>query len=142
MELNDAGVALVKRFEGCRLTAYKDVVGILTIGYGHTGVDVYDGMEINQPMADLLLKRDVADTAVGVKKALTCSLNDNQFSALVCFAFNVGVHAFAKSTLCSLLQHKDLLGASEQFARWNKAGGIERPGLTERRLAEKALFLA
>src|ERR1035437_5676885 len=87
MNTNDAGLDLIKSFESCRLTAYKDVVGIPTIGYGHIeGVQLGD--TIDQAKADLLLSEDLEHFEHGVTNLLTTEVTDNQFSALVCFAFN------------------------------------------------------
>ncbi len=140
-QVNDAGIALLKSFEGCKLKAYKDVRGILTIGYGHTGADVEPDMEINQAAAEAFLKKDLEWAASQVEKALKLPVSDNEFAAVVCFAFNVGVHSCVNSTLMKLLnagKHKE---ASEQFVRWDMSNGHVVTGLLRRRLAERDLFL-
>ena len=92
MQVSDKGVALIKEFEGCKLTAYKDSVGVWTIGYGHTR-SARQGMVITQDQADELLALDVTKHATGVYKALQVKLEQHQFDAVVSLAFNVGVNA-------------------------------------------------
>lgn len=143
MKFNDAGLALIKSFEGCRLTTYEDIVGIKSIGYGHTGPDVKEGETINQAMADLLLKKDLEVFTAGVTVLVHgVNLNDNEFSALVSFAFNLGLHTLANSTLLRKIQLGDVSGAALEFPKWNHAGGEVVSGLTRRRSAEQALFRA
>jgi lysozyme len=140
MKINDAGLGLINGFEGCRLKAYKDIVGVWTIGWGHTGDLAYEGNEIDQATADALLCEDLEVYEQGVEKRLKVKVNDRQFSALVCFAYNVGLGAFGTSTLLKLLNSGDFKGAAGQFEKWNRAGGKEVAGLTRRRKAERKLF--
>lgn len=142
MKINNKGLELIKSFEGCKLQAYYDVVGILTIGYGHTGQDVIKDLVIDQSQADTLLAKDLIKFEQGVSKVLTVSVNENQFSAMVAFAYNVGLSAFKGSTLLKKVNAKDFAGAAKEFLRWNKAGGKVINGLTRRREAEKQLFEA
>lgn len=142
MKINEAGLNLIKSFESCKLQAYQDIKGIWTIGYGHVGGEARPGAVINQAMADNLLRKDVEHTEQGVSRCVKIPLNENQFSALVCFAFNVGVHALEKSTLLSYLNAGKLKEAAQEFERWDRASGVEVPGLLRRRRAEKALFLS
>lgn len=141
MKTSAEGVALIKHFEGCKLTAYRCSAGVLTIGWGHTGVDVLEGLVISQARADELLLRDLRRFEVGVVNAVAVPLNQSQFDALVAFTFNLGLGAFAKSTMLRLLNARDYAGAANQFPRWNRAGGQVLRGLTRRRHAERALFL-
>lgn len=143
MRISEAGVNLIKAFEGCKLEAYKCPAGIWTIGYGHTGPSVTSGLSIDEQEAESLLYDDLVQFENGVNK-LTCELDITQgmFDALVCFAYNVGLDALARSTLLKLLKQNKVLEASEQFKRWNKAGGQELAGLTRRRNAEAELFLS
>ncbi|NJM85474.1 MAG: lysozyme, partial [Leptolyngbyaceae cyanobacterium RM2_2_21] len=129
--ISDEGVFLIKSFEGLRLKAYQDAVGIWTIGYGTTQ-GVTPGMEITQTQAEQLLRRDVNKFEQAVQEALQVSINDNQFSALVSFTYNVGSGAFRSSTLLRLLNQNDIQGAADQFPRWNRAGGRILAGLTRR----------
>lgn len=139
--INEQGLALVKEFEGCHLEAYICPAGVPTIGYGHTR-SAKLGQTISQADADALLREDLADSEDVVDRLVTAPINDNQFSALVSFIFNIGAGAFERSTLLSMLNanaQSDIVAA--QFLRWNKANGQELPGLTRRRHAEQALFL-
>lgn len=142
MRLNETGLNLIKSFESCRLDAYKDQGGTLTVGYGHTGVDVYSAMKINQSEADNLLKSDLTKIEAYVDQFLTIELNDNQFSALVSFTFNVGPTALKHSTLLAKILAKDFSGAGLEFLRWDKINGADSAGLLRRRKAEKDLFLS
>jgi lysozyme len=143
MKISQAGLDLIKRFEGCRLEAYQDAVGIWTIGYGHTGPNVNPGLKITQAQADVILAQDVERFASGVAANVKVGLTQPEFDALVSFAFNVGLGAFRGSTLLRLLNdNADRTVVASQFLRWNKAGGRVLEGLTKRRNAEKALFLS
>jgi len=141
--INQAGFKLLTTFEGCVLTAYDDGGGVLTIGYGHTGNDVFPGMTISQTEAEELLIGDLEKFESYVEDAVEVQVNDNQFSALVCFCFNVGpgTKGFGGSTLLRLLNNGDDQGAANQFPVWNKVNGEPWLGLTRRRLAERSLFL-
>ena len=139
--INSSGLRLIKSFEGLRLKAYQDAVGIWTIGYGSTR-GVKSGMAITEAEAERLLKEDVRRFEQAVNSAVKVPINDNQFSALVSFSFNVGSQALRSSTLLRLLNQRDYSGAANQFPRWNKAGGRVLAGLTRRRNAERALFLS
>ncbi len=142
LRINAAGLSLIKEFEGLRLEAYQDIVGVWTIGYGHTGPEVTKGKVITTSEAEELLSRDVEKFSAGVRKLVPPSCNQNQFSALVCFSYNVGLGALGKSTLLKKFVAGDSAGAADEFLKWNKAGGKEVAGLTRRRVAERALFLA
>ena len=93
------GLTLTEQFEGCRLVAYQDQVGVWTIGYGHTGSGVVSGLTITQDQAEDLLTSDVAASAAYVNAAVMVELQQNEFDALVDFVFNLGRGAFAGSTL-------------------------------------------
>lgn len=146
MRISENGINLIKQFEGCKLTAYQDSVGVWTIGYGWTqpvdGKTVAKGMVITQQKANQLLTEGVAQYEKGVTNLVTVSLNQNQFDALVDFAYNLGVNALKGSTLLKKLNTGDYAGAANEFTKWNKAGGKELAGLTRRREAEKSLFLS
>jgi GH24 family phage-related lysozyme (muramidase) len=138
--INSKGLRLLKSFEGLRLDAYVDAVGVLTIGYGTT-TGVVPGMRITEAEAEAFLKRDLGRFEAAVRDLVRVSLNDDQFSALVSFAYNVGESALANSTLLRLLNQGDFQGAADQFLRWNRGDSGELPGLTRRRKAERSLFL-
>lgn len=141
MKLNKEGLDLIKEFEGCKLHAYQDIVGVWTIGYGATGKGVAPGMTWTQEQADSRLNEDLARFTHGVEDLVEVDLNDNQFSALVSFAYNLGIGNLAKSGLLNKLNKENYVGASQSFPLWNKAGGKVVAGLTRRRMAEQALFL-
>lgn len=141
MDVSQTGLALIKSFEGLRLAAYKDLVGIWTIGYGHTGPDVTMGRVISSETADALLAKDVADCARSVSQLVLVPISQNQFDALVDFGFNLGVGKLSTSTLLKCVNQKDFKGAADEFLRWNKAGGKVVAGLAKRRSAERDLFL-
>ena len=147
--INEQGLALIKEFEGCRLEAYLCPAGVPTIGYGHTKTAKM-GMVITEARAETLLRDDLKDAEAAVNRLVTTPINENQFSALVSFVFNIGASvalggepgAFDRSTLLSLLNaNAEMDIVANQLLRWNKAGVRELPGLTRRRQAERALFL-
>lgn len=137
--INRTGLALVQQFEGCRLKAYTCPAGVLTIGYGSTGSHVHPGMTITQDQAEELLRSDLRRFEDGVAKLCPVA-TDNQFSALVSFAFNLGLESLKTSTLRRMHNEGKHGDAAAQFARWNKAGGKVLPGLVKRRAAEAQLY--
>lgn len=139
MTYSQTGLDLTKQFEGCKLKAYRDGGGVLTIGYGHTR-HVQEGDVITQDQADKFLMADVADATDAVNDYVKTGLTQNQFNGLVDFAFNCGVGAFKGSTLLKLLNEGKIEAACEQLARWNQDNGVVVAGLTRRRTAEQVLF--
>ncbi len=142
MEYSNNGLAMTKGFEGLRLTAYQDVAGVWTVGFGHTGPDVHAGMTITQAEADALLRKDLASAVATVNSEAKVPLTQNQFDALVDFCFNAGSGNFLHSTLLRDVNHCDFAAAEAQFGLWVHAGGKVEPGLVRRRQAEAALFAA
>lgn len=140
MKTNKDGLDLIKSFEGLYLKAYKDMVGVWTIGWGCT-VGVHDGMVITEAQAEDLLQKELSTFEVGVPKYVTAPLNENEFAALVSFSYNLGLGSLQHSTLVKFLNNGDRANAADQFLVWNKAGGQPVAGLTRRRSAERALFL-
>lgn len=144
-KIGKAGLELIKSFEGLKLTAYLDIVGVPTIGYGCTkGVtkeDVLKKRTITEQEALNMMIHELATFEDGVNKCVTIAINQNQFDALVSFAYNLGLGSLQKSTLLKMLNSGDITNTAEQFLRWNKAGGKEVSGLTRRRQAERSLFL-
>lgn len=145
MKTNNAGIALIKEFEGLELTAYKDPVGVWTIGYGHTSAagspKVFAGQRITPAEAESILRQDLAKFEGYVNSAVNVALNENQHAALVSFTYNLGPGNLNSSTLLKKLNKGDYTGAAAEFARWNRAGGKVLAGLTRRRAAERDLFL-
>ncbi len=134
--------------EGRRLTAYRDSVGVWTIGYGHTSragpPRVASGMKITQAEADEILSRDIALFEKGVADALARAKGEvlqREFDALVDLAFNIGLGAFRSSSLLRAYLAGDKAKAAEKFLDWTKAGGRVAPGLVARRKRERAWFL-
>lgn len=138
--MNRAGVELLKKYEGCRLKAYKDPVGILTIGWGQTGEWIKPETVITQDEADWTLKDEIQKVEFQVNKLLKKPANENQLAAMICFAYNVGVGNYAKSTLLNCFNKGNVEAAAQEFKRWNKAGGHVLQGLVARRQAESELF--
>ena len=134
---------LIREFEGCRLVAYQDPVGIYTIGCGHCGVvgndPVGPGMRITQQQADELLAMDLERFETSVER-LCPGCSQQQFDALVSFAFNVGSGALQNSTLRKHHTAGNHAAAANEFHRWNKAGGKVLAGLTRRRAAESRVY--
>jgi lysozyme len=141
IETSQAGIDLIKRWEGCKTKAYKCPAGVWTVGYGHTGT-VKPGMSISHDKAEELLKRDLQRFEKAVKTLVTVPINQNQFDALVSFTYNVGAKAFGDSTLLVMLNQKKHLSCADQFSRWTKAGNKTLPGLVLRRSEERDLFLS
>lgn len=140
MNISSKGKALIREFEGCRLTAYRCAANVLTIGFGSTGPHVTPGKTITQAEADALLTKDLIRFEKAVNDLVKVPLTQGQFDALVSFAFNCGVGAFQDSTLLRLLNQRDYVGAAAQFERWVKGPSGPLPGLVRRRDAEEALF--
>jgi lysozyme len=137
--INAAGLDIVKRSEGLRLKAYICPAGVLTVGFGSTGPHVKPGMTITAEEAEKLLRDDLRRFEDGVAK-LAKVATDNQFSALVSFAFNVGLEALKTSTLLRKHNEGDHAGAKAEFAKWVRGGGKVLPGLVTRRADEAELY--
>lgn len=139
MKYSKQGLALTESFEGCRLVAYRDSVGVWTLGYGHTK-GVVEGMTCTQEQAEQFLLADVADAEAAVNRLVHIALSQEEFDALVDFTFNLGTGNLASSTLLKKLNARDIQGAIDEFVKWDRAGGVEVAGLLRRRKAEAALF--
>lgn len=132
-------VNLIAKWEGFEPEAYRDVVGIWTIGFGHTK-DVKEGDKISYYDAIALLKKEVAYFARGVELNVKVPVTQNMFDALTSFTYNLGIGNLKRSTLLRKLNREDYEGAAREFKRWNRAGGKVYRGLTSRRLEEEELF--
>ena len=140
MKTSKRGVSLIKEFEGFYPNAYRDPVGIWTIGYGFIE-GVQEGDTISRAQAEARLKRELKKYEAGVLAACKVQPNQHEFDALVSFAFNVGVAGMGKSSVVKAHNRGDKLAAARAFSLWNKAGGKVWAGLTRRRAAEAALYL-
>jgi lysozyme len=138
--VSQRGIDFIKRFEGFRPMAYRDMGGVWTVGYGHTGPDVTEALIITEATAQKLLEADVRHFELCVENALHRDVNQEQFDALVSFAFNVGCHAFQRSTMLKHINAGNHDSAVAEFIRWNKVGEREVEGLTRRRRAEADLY--
>ena len=140
MSYSKQGLALTEQFESCRLTAYQDIKGIWTIGWGHTGPEVVEGLTITQNQADSQLVMDLQHAENMVNTCVTVDLSQDQYDALVDFAFNLGCNAEKGSTLLKLVNAGDFAGAAAQFELWDHASGKVVAGLLRRRIAEEQEF--
>jgi GH24 family phage-related lysozyme (muramidase) len=146
VDINQATINLVKEFEGCKLEAYQDIVGVWTIGYGTTegaglGVVPKPGMKITQEEAELLLMAGLKKFAEQIKPKFMRQVNDNQFGALLSLAYNIGPSAFSRSSALMMVNEGQFIKAADAIRLWNKAGGKMNKGLVRRREAERTLFL-
>lgn len=142
-QVSQRGVDFIKSFEGYRATAYQDVVGVWTIGYGTTRVDgerVRPGMTCNYAQAEEWLRKDIEGHLKGALAWVKVALTQNQLDAIASFVYNVGVTNFRNSTLLRLLNAGDFEGAQAQFLKWNRAGGKVVRGLVRRREEEAKMF--
>ena len=141
MRISEEGKQLIRDFEGLRLSAYRDAVGVLTIGYGHTR-GVRPGQTITHREAELLLSADLEP----IERQLTADLGEDgvlqcQFDALCSFCFNLGIGAYMHSTLRKYVKAGRDADADKEFGKWVHAGGKVLPGLVTRRAAERKMFL-
>jgi lysozyme len=143
--INQAGLDLIKRWEGCKLKAYKDVAGVWTVGYGLTSragfIEVGPDTTLTQEEADYYLEKVVADFANKIRPMITAPINENQFSAFVSLAYNIGVGAFKKSSALKRFNAGEVSRVPDAMRMWKKAGGKVVQGLINRRNAEVELFL-
>ena len=136
MDISKVGLDLIKKYEGCHLTAYQCPSGVWTIGYGHTA-GVKEGMKITQQQAEEFLKQDLERYEQYVRDNVSYSLTQNQFDALVSFTFNCGI-----GNLRTLIKDRTLEQIADAILLYNKGGGKTLPGLVKRRQEEQALFLS
>jgi lysozyme len=131
---------LVERFESCRLIAYLDGNGIWTIGWGHTGPAVVEGLTCTQAQADAWQDEDLATADAAIARLVKVALNQNQWDGLASFVYNIGQGHFETSTTLRELNQGNTAGACVAIAMWNKVAGKVSRGLVIRRAAEQALF--
>lgn len=140
MRTSNKGIDLIKKFEGCKLKAYKCPAGVWTIGYGHTK-GVKKGDTCTNEQAIDFLKEDLRVFECAINDLVKVKLNQNQFDAIVSFVYNVGSSAFQDSTMRKFINAGHFPLAAGQFDRWVYAKGVKLNGLVKRRAAEKELFL-
>lgn len=145
MNCSNKGLAFIMEFEGVKLKAYPDPAtggDPWTVGVGHTGPEVVQGLEITEVQALDYLRADIETAEKCINQCVTDTLTQDQFDALCSFVFNLGCGNFRKSTLLKKINEGDDVGASLEFSKWDKASGKVMAGLTRRRAAEAELFLA
>ncbi len=144
MHTTPIALEMIKEREGLRLEAYRDIGGVWTIGYGHTG-DVTKDMAITEREANRLFKRDITRIEKHVKQRLQVPVNENEFSALVMLAYNIGITAFDRSTVLAELNAENRKAAADAFRMWNmvRINGEHQVNayLVKYREKERALFL-
>jgi lysozyme len=145
MKCNEEGLDIIRHFEGLRLSVYRDPIGIPTVGYGSTrgfdGLHVsMDHRVITEEEARTLLYMEVNKVERAVMVLVDEPIGENQFSALVSWAYNVGTGNAQSSTLRQKLNRGDIEGAAAEFPKWRLAGGRILAGLVRRRVAERELF--
>lgn len=144
MRCNVEGRDLIKSCEGLRLKSYLDTGMVWSIGYGTTkiaDIKVAPGMEISEDQAELYFERDLEVFEKSVTKLVKAQLNENQYSAVCCLVYNIGVGQFEKSTLLKKLNSRDFEAAAREFDRWVHDNGKRISGLVHRRKKERELFL-
>ena len=141
MKISTAGLNLIERFEGLRLTAYKDSAGVWTIGYGHTE-GVRQGMTCTKAQASAWLTEDVGGAEGAVNDLVSRQLKQAQFDALVSFTFNPGPDAFRGSTLREVVNQGEDALVPRELTRWVNADNIPLMGLASRRVAEAQLYIS
>lgn len=144
--INQAGIDLIKKWEGFRAETYRCSAGVLTIGYGTTkaagvGIDPQPGMRITEAEAEEYLRRALEKFAAQIRPAITAPINENEFAAFASLAYNIGPGAFRKSSALKHLNAGDKAKAADAILLWNRAGGKVLKGLQNRRAEERALFL-
>lgn len=140
MTISQKGIDLIKTFEGCKLFAYRDSVGIPTIGYGHIK-DVKMGMSITQKQAEEFLKSDIKPVE-SLLNGMGINYTQNQFDALTSWIFNLGEGNFKKSTMYkNIMARANDIEITDQMVKWVNAGGRPLLGLKKRRVAEANMFL-
>ena len=140
MTISQKGIDLIKKFEGCKLFAYRDSVGVATIGYGHTK-DVKMGMSITQKQAEEFLISDVKPIE-RILNGMGINYTQGQFDALTSWIFNLGQGSFKSSTMYKyIVARKSDINITDQMVKWHNAGGRPLLGLKKRRVAEANMFL-
>ena len=137
-KVNERAIEIIRKYESLKLEAYLCPAGVWTIGWGHTGPEVKEGMKITKTEAEKLFQEDIASAARSVESLVTVKTSDNQFSELVSFVFNIGHGHFANSTLLKKINTCER--CENEFDRWIRCKGEILPGLIKRRKEERSLF--
>jgi lysozyme len=140
MDWLQLALPLVRKWEGCKLSAYLCPANVWTCGYGSTGPDVTQGVKWTQAQAEARLERDLRGFGSRVDALVLVDLSAPQMAALASLAYNIGINAFRASTLLRKLNAGDTSGAAREFDKWTRGGGRVLPGLVKRRADERALF--
>ncbi len=130
---------LEREFESCKLEAYQDIAGVWTIGWGHTGKDVYKGLVWTQAQADEALDHDI-QAAQTLLLGYSPGLTDSRLEALTDFVFNLGIGNYRTSTLCKLVNLGQWPAVKAELLLWDHSNGVVVPGLLRRREAEAVLI--
>lgn len=136
-----AVTVLIKPWEGVRYTPYRDVGGVWTVCHGHTGNDIILNKRYTPKECEELLTKDVEEHAAAVQRLVKVPVSDETMAALISFAYNVGIDAFAKSTLLKKLNGNNVVGACDEMKKWTYVKGKHVEGLKNRRMDERALCL-
>lgn len=139
--MRDLALKLVARFEGLRLEAYQDQVGVWTIGYGDTGPDIVQGVVWTQEQADASLAKRLDEFQGWMAPHITAQPTDEQMAAMTSLCYNIGIHGFLGSSVLRKFNEGDIQGAADSFLLWNKGGGRVLKGLDWRRHEERKIFL-
>lgn len=132
-------VAMIAHFEGVRYQPYYDVVGVLTVCYGHTGNDIIKDKTYTEQECKALLEKDLGKVKQKVDPLIKVGIDDTTRAAIYSFTYNVGTGAFARSTLLKKINSGDTVGACDELNRWIYAGGAVWKGLVSRREVESAI---
>lgn len=141
MRASNKALDEIKRWEKCELVAYQDEGGVWTLGYGETGAHITKGLHVTPSEAEGWLVNRTDSLSSSITDLVRVPLKQHQFDALVSLAYNIGITAFAHSTLLKLLNQGFPEKAAEEFIKWDHVKGKEVPGLRSRRMAERSLFL-
>lgn len=140
MKTSKRGLNFIKQWEGWSEKAYQDAAGKWTVGYGQTGPHITPHTSISREQGEAYLASHVEEVEQALEELIGVPLTQPQWDAVVSFSYNVGVRAFANSTLLRKLNTGNMKGAAKEFTRWVYAGGLPLRGLVLRRQAEKKLF--
>jgi lysozyme len=146
MKASQNAINLIKQFEGCRYSPYRDSVGLWTVGYGHLigdgkSLPSGDNRVFTQDEIDAFLVNDLTRTESGINMLVRVTLTQNQFDALCSFCYNLGIGTFQKSTLLKDINASMWDAAANDLLKFHFAGGVSQPGLVKRRQAEHDLFI-